>query len=114
MRGCFSSSRIAAMSTPCPKCGTLLLGMVNRCWKCATPLEEERPPAPEKFPTIRPGAQLVQPSLAAVRYEADEPLAALAVDAAAEHGDAVVAAVVASAASAESSADMLRDPARVG
>jgi hypothetical protein len=104
------------MSTPCPKCGTLLLGKVNRCWKCATPLEEAHAPPPEKFPTIRPGAQLVQPSLAAATYGAEEPLPALPVDGSRENEEALATPVppVASAASAETPADAPADPTRVG
>lgn len=105
------------MSTPCPKCGTLLLGKVNRCWKCATPLEEAHSPAPEKFPTIRPGAQLIQPSLAGAAYGAEEPLAALPIEEANQSGEAAIAtavAPVASAASAEPPADGPADPERVG
>lgn len=95
------------MSTPCPKCGTLLLGKVNRCWKCATLVEEALPLPAEKFPTIRPGAQLVQPTLAAATYGIEEPLAALPIDGSPENGGAETA-------TAEDSAEASVEPERVG
>lgn len=69
------------MSIPCPKCGTPLLGKVNRCWKCGTLLEAaETAPPPERFPTIRPGAQLISPALAGTALAGGEALPVVPVE----------------------------------
>ncbi|HEV7279677.1 MAG TPA: hypothetical protein VGN57_05640 [Pirellulaceae bacterium] len=105
------------MSTPCPKCGTLLLGKVNRCWKCGTSVEEATAIPVEKFPTIRPGAQIVQSSLAHATYGAEESLVALPVDEMPADGGGNAATAVASPGSSGSAgvaADAPAEPERVG
>lgn len=103
------------MSIPCPKCGTLLLGKVNRCWKCASPLEETSSPPPEKFPTIRPGAQLIQPSLAAA-YASEEPIAAVPVEGTVADGKSLPGRAIGSGAAAISdrSGEPPAEPERIG
>lgn len=106
------------MSTPCPKCGTLLLGKVNRCWKCGTSVEEAlAAPAVEKFPTIRPGAQLVQPTLAAATYDLEEALLALPIDEPSVLREGRAETAVASAepeTPADVSAEVPAESARIG